>query len=174
TDRVLRSAADAENPRSPVAAVHRPPGASPRDLNTVVLVDIADPGNVGTMIRTAAAFGWDVAVTPRTADVWSPKVLRAGAGAHFSTSIIEVEDPLVFKSSHTVIATEPGGPAMSVRGGAPYAVLIGSEAHGLEPRVVEGADLQLSVPMDGRIESLNASVAAGIAMFIVDHTTSDT
>ena len=174
-DHVLKAASDTRHPQSPVAAFERPMSSSLSERNTVVLVDIADPGNVGTIIRTAAAFGWDVAVTGHTADAWSPKVLRSGAGAHFSTAIVEIEsiEADFAEMPHVLVATVVAGGDPSVEGSGPIALLIGSEAHGLPHEVVRLADRHLTIPMPGGAESLNAAVAAGLGMWISTHGSPD-
>jgi len=168
SDRVLSAAADADHPRSPVASAVAPEESVPRPANTVILVGLSDPGNAGTIIRTAAAFGWDVARTPNTVDLWGPKTLRAGAGAHFSTGIWSVPDIATLGDTHTVIATLPRPHVVSPPMPGPYALLVGNEAHGLDTEVVTEAHAVLSIPMAGDAESLNAAVAAGVAMYILD------
>lgn len=166
TDHVLSSVADTSNPQSPVVVVDRPPPAELSDRDIVVMVDIADPGNAGTIIRTAAAFGWAVGYTPNTVDVWSPKTLRAGAGAHFVTDLIAIQDVAQLSSGpHTVVATVAEGGSTTVAGEGPYALLVGSETHGLSRIDAGAASAKLTIPMQGTVESLNASVAAAIAMF---------
>ncbi len=135
-----------------------------------MVAHVTDPGNAGTLIRTAAALGFDLAFPAGAVDIWSPKVLRAGAGAHFSTTISTGEpiDPSI------------GTIATVVRGGLPlpdlagrleatrrWAILIGEEAGGLEARQVEAADLTVTIPMAGEVESLNAAVAGAIVAYEV-------
>lgn len=167
-DHVLKAASDTSQPQSPVATFQRPASPELSDRNVVVLVGIGDPGNVGTIIRTAAALGWDVAATPDTADVWSPKVLRAGAGTHFSTTIAEGQSVAEIFSDrpHVLIATVVAGGQSDVDIDRPIALLIGSEAHGLAIRELELADHRLTIPMPGGTESLNAAVAAALGMWI--------
>ncbi len=168
TEHVLKAASDTTHPRSPVATFRRPEPSPLRGGNVVVLVDISDPGNVGTIIRTAAALRWDVVVTGHTADVWSPKVLRSSAGTHFSTAIHEAEslEALFVDSQYTVVATIVADGDNTVHAPEPIALLVGSEAHGLADEVLALADTTLTIPMPGGTESLNAAVAAALGMWI--------
>lgn len=172
SDHVLKAASDTSHPQSPVATFKRPASPALSERNVVVLVGIGDPGNVGTIIRTAAALGWDVAATPETADVWSPKVLRAGAGTHFSTTIAEGESvaEIFAERPHLLVATVVTDGESTVDTEQPVALLIGSEAHGLAPDVLESADHRLTIPMPGGTESLNAAVAAALGMWISTRT----
>ncbi|MCZ7533194.1 MAG: RNA methyltransferase [Acidimicrobiia bacterium] len=167
TESVLASVADAAHPRSPIAVFEQPGFGSVPDVNIVVLVDLADPGNAGTIIRSAASFGWAVGVTPHTVDIWSPKSLRSGAGAHFSLPIVVIDDVETTFSGlrHTVVAAVVHGGEAKVSNDGPFALLVGSEAHGLSHEQVAAADVALTIPMAGGFESLNAAVAASIAMF---------
>jgi TrmH family RNA methyltransferase len=169
TQGVLDSAADAAHPRSPVMVVRRPDSGKIRLHNTVLLVGVRDPGNAGTIIRTAAAFGWDVAYTPDCVDMWSPKTLRSGAGAHFRTSLIPIDvdkgvDALI---GHTVVATVVAGGDRDIYAARPIALLVGSEAHGLDHEHVAMAAHRLTIEMEGSTESLNVSIAAAIAMHML-------
>jgi TrmH family RNA methyltransferase len=135
---------------------------------TVVLWEVETPGTVGTLIRSAAAFGWNVACY-RGADPWSPKVLRAGAGAHFGLSIAELEDlAAVRRVGLSPMATVASGGRIPevVEVSDPVALLVGNEAHGLPREVVEGADGVITIPMRG-LDSLNAAVAGSIAMYVL-------
>jgi TrmH family RNA methyltransferase len=167
SDVVLRAASDTVAAQSPVAVFPKPEAPSLRARNTVVLVDVADPGNVGTIIRSAAAFGWDVAYTPATADPWSPKTIRSGAGAHVRTRLIPVEDPVTpfDASEHRTVATVVGGEANPTPREGLVSLLIGSEAHGLPSAVVGQVHESISIPMVEGTESLNAAIAASIAMY---------
>lgn len=127
----------------------------------LVATDIADPGNLGTMIRSAAAFGYDVA-TVGGADAWSPKVLRSAAGGHFRTRVVGEPPP---HDRQTLAAVVDGGHApSSLRPEPDHALFVGSEAHGLPDEIVDGADLLVTIPMRDA-ESLNAAIAASILMY---------
>lgn len=160
TQDVLDRLAETSHPRGPVAVIRIPP------VDTVnrdhYAIDVGDPGNAGTLIRTAAAFGLDVVFTPGSVDPWSPKVLRAAAGAHFRTSIGEPP-----ASRGTIATVVEGGIPPHRLGevldpGRTWAVLIGSEAHGLSSGDVASADIAVTIPMPGGVESLNAAVAGAI------------
>ncbi len=134
-----------------------------RDL--LVSVGVSDPGNLGALIRTAASFGWGFAYTKGSADPWAPKSIRAGAGGQFQTAVARLES-LDQLSDWTMVATVVrDGVAPHEVTGRPVALLVGEEAHGLDPVVVEAAAYRLTVPMSGPTESLNAAVAAGIAVY---------
>jgi TrmH family RNA methyltransferase len=167
TQDVLASASDTRAPRSPVAVI---PLAVPQVLrlhNTLVLIDIQDPGNVGTMIRSAAALGWDVAVSGATAEIWAPKTIRSSAGTHIRTRLVQLTSPVEQARSVglTTVATVVTGADLPDKQAGPVALLIGSEAHGLPADIVEQSDVQVSLPMPGGTESLNAAIAASIAMY---------
>ena len=167
TQDVLASASDTRSPRSPVAVISL---GAPEDLrphNTLVLIDIQDPGNVGTMIRSAAALGWDVAVSGATAEIWAPKTIRASAGTHVRTRLVQLTHPVEQARSVglTTVATVVAGAELPGRRTGPVALLIGSEAHGLSQDIVEQCDVGITLPMPGGTESLNAAVAASISMY---------
>ncbi len=160
---LLDELAGTESPRGPVAVMSVPDPQPPQRDHLVL--DVADPGNAGTLIRTAAAFGLDVVCRRGAVDPWAPKVLRAAAGTHFRTRIG------VDQVTAGVIATVVAGGIPSHELGSHLArdrvwsVLIGSEAHGLADSQVAGADLRVSVPMSGGTESLNAAVAGAIVAY---------
>jgi len=167
TEAVMQAAADSANPQGPVALIDIPAAGSIRPRDTLVLQDIADPGNVGTMIRSAAAFGWDVCVSGSTADPWSPKVLRSGVGTHFGLHLASTDEPVL--DAHAVglevVATVVADGGVPVRGDRPLALIIGSESHGLSKGDIQHADRTVTLPMPGPIESLNAAVVASILMY---------
>ena len=143
------------------------------DDNVLVLDRIQDPGNMGTLIRTAVAAGYKAIVAMSgTVDIYSPKVLRATAGMVFEIPVIYVtgEDRLkeILRRSGRRIAVT------AVDGGVPYyeedlskgiALIIGNEGSGVSGAMIEMADVKVTLPMRGRIESLNAAVAAAILMY---------
>ncbi|HET7032111.1 MAG TPA: RNA methyltransferase, partial [Casimicrobiaceae bacterium] len=135
--------------------------------------DVQDPGNVGSMLRTAAAAGAaHVLMSKHTAFAWSPKVLRAGQGAHFCVEIHEDVDLPAWASAHRaaggeVVAAVAGGgenlhEAM-FRGR--LAVAIGNEGSGLSPSLLTAATRRVTIPMHRGVESLNAAAAAAVMMF---------
>ena len=145
----------------------------PEGVNILVLDRIQDPGNMGTMIRTAVAAGYGMIIaTKGTADIYSAKVLRATAGMIFEIPFAYVRDTAelasVLKSSGRRIAvTDPAG-------GRPYyredlssniALVIGNEGNGVSDEVMALADVRVTLPMKGSIESLNAAVSAAILMY---------
>lgn len=168
-ERALQRIAGTETPRGPVAVVAIPPRRPPLSQHLLVSWGVSDPGNVGTMIRVAAAFGWDFSYTPGTADPWSPKVLRAGAGSQFSVGISEVAglDEIRSAGYMPLASVVSGGIHPELLETRRWALLIGEEASGLPASVVEASDGTISIPMPGGIESLNAAVAAGILTYVI-------
>ena len=166
---VLASAGDTVQPQSPVAAIPVPEAAAFRGHDTLILVDISDPGNAGTMIRSAAAFGWDVCISGSTADPWSPKVLRAGAGSHFDVRLVTTADPVggARDVGLEVVASVVAGGRQPDRSVRPIALMIGSEAHGLSAITTALADRTVTIPMAESVESLNAGVAASVLMYLL-------
>lgn len=162
---VLRKVAGTETPRGPVAVIRIPPPAPlPTDRHILAVWGLADPGNVGTIIRSAAAFGLGVAIGPESADPWSPKTLRAGAGGHFHTTISSVNGLGDLRGPIAATVVTGGVDPRRLEGG-PWSIVIGSEAHGLGRDVVGAADVAITIPMPGGTESLNAATAAGIIAY---------
>lgn len=164
TPEVLGRLADTKSPRGPIGVMAIPEPA--QILRDHLVVDVSDPGNAGTLIRTAAAFGFDVVFRPGSVDPWSPKVLRSAAGAHFHTAI-GLAIPAGFGTIATVV--EGGIDASTLSAvldpDRTWGLLIGSEAHGLNRTEVKSADVSVSIPMPGGTESLNAAVAAAIVAY---------
>lgn len=171
-DRLFAHVSPVDSP-SGVLAVMALPEASAAALLTdtcVVLDAVQDPGNLGTILRTAAAVGVpDVVLTPGCAQAWSPRVLRAAMGAHFGLRIREgVEaaealrdfpgDILAADLRDSVVLY-----ALDLRG--PVAWLFGSEGQGLSAAVAALATRRVLIPMPGGMESLNVGVAAGVCLF---------
>jgi len=164
---VLDTIATTIEPQDPVAVINVPePGRLEPD-RVVVLVEIADPGNLGTLIRSAAALGWQVALLGG-ADPWSPKVIRSGAGAHFTHVPVRVADlsEIAGLALTTIATIVTGGQAPGdIASESPIALLIGNEAHGLPADMVTACDAAMTIPMTGEAESLNAASSGAIAMY---------
>jgi len=166
---VLAKLAGTKSPRGPIAVVRIPETAQVRAADSVVLWDVGDPGNVGAIIRSAAVFGFDVVVVGESADVWSPKAIRSAAASQFATRVSVVSAttalPTLRETGLTVCATVPdGGVAPGDITSDQLAVVIGNEAHGLPEFLVDEADVLVTIPMAGKVESLNAAVSAGIVL----------
>ncbi len=163
-DRALERLSGTKSPVGPVAVVEIPPPGDPADRDVIVSVGVSDPGNVGTLIRTAASFGMAFAYTPGTADPWAPKTLRAGAAGQFQTPIFPIADPVELGCAMVAMVVRGGVPPEEVDIGR-MAILVGEEASGLPDEIVEQASVKVSIPTSGETESLNAAVAAGIVAY---------
>ncbi len=136
----------------------------------LILDDIRDPGNMGTIIRTADWYGvTHIVASPTTVDLYNPKVISAtmGSFARISVSYIELDD-LLFKAQELLIPVIIGDLAgkSTHEGGLPKTglLLMGSESHGVNPNSLQFATHQVMIPRFGNAESLNVSVATGILL----------
>lgn len=164
-ERALARLAGTKSPRGPVAVVEIPEERLESGRNVLVAVGVSDPGNIGALVRTAAAFGWGFAYTRGSADPWAPKSIRAGAGGQFQTPVARIGGLGDLEDWVTVAAVvREGIPPEEVRT-RPVALLVGEEAHGLAESLVDAADHRLTIPIPGATESLNVAVAAGIAVY---------
>ena len=156
-----------------IAAVIRTPLPSPTPQNIsscVLLENIQDPGNLGSILRTAVAAGVSqVFLSKSSVFAWSPKVIRAGMGAHFSVAIFEGIDlgEIARAFSGRIIATEPraGSSLYELDLKGPVAWLFGNEGSGLSPESRRLATDHAHIPMPGPAESLNVAAAAAICLF---------
>ncbi|MDW5417113.1 RNA methyltransferase [Iodobacter sp. CM08] len=141
-----------------------------KDGFCLLLDGVQDPGNVGTILRTAAAFGVDqVLLADECADIWSPKVLRAGMGAHFVLDMLEhMALPAFaagFNGAVAVTVLEQAVPPYTVDLAQNLALVLGSEGAGVSAAMQAAANLRLTIPMGGQIESLNVAAAAAILCY---------
>lgn len=153
---------------------HRP---SVRRPALIVLDDLADPGNMGTILRTAlAADVEEVLLTPHCVDCYSPKVTRAAAGAHVALPVwTDMSWPAIEERIHRhcganptrIFIAEANSPHLYYAEDLtqPFTLIIGNEAHGLSQPARTLASQTLSIPLANQVESLNASMAAGIILF---------
>lgn len=174
---VMQRITGTETPQGILAILPQQELPLPAALDFIVIADrLRDPGNLGTLLRTAAAAGVQaVVLTPSTADPFSPKVLRAGMGAHFKLPILqrnwqEIDDLMrSFYPKMKVLVAEPaeGISCWRLDLRQPLALVIGGEAEGIGVEARQRADELVCIPMPGKSESLNAAVAAGILIFEV-------
>lgn len=172
TPQVVAAAAETVSPQGVVAAVAWP-SLEPQQPGIILVLDsVQDPGNVGTLLRSAEAVGvCEVLCIRGTADVYSPKVVRSAMGAHFHL-------PLRYDLSWNAVSGALAGVAhvYAASAGArmpyyaadwrqPSALLIGNEASGISAEGQALATKQIAIPMIGRSESLNAAVAGSVILF---------
>jgi TrmH family RNA methyltransferase len=172
---VLAAAAQTETP-SGVIAVLRAPRPEPLESHAadrfgLILDGLSDPGNAGTILRTADAFGVGyIITTPESVDLFSPKVVRAGMGAHFRLPLYEhrswedIEQALPGVAL-VVADASAGRPLQKVGWPERACIVIGREAAGPSQRALELSDLQVRIPLRPEVESLNAAVAAAILLY---------
>lgn len=169
---LLQKASETETPQSILAVVEFTQIALPERPNFVLILDqIRDPGNLGTLLRSAAAAGVQaVFLPPDTTDAFAPKVVRSGMGAHFRLPIHSLSwEEIKSHTSHldTYIADMAGHPCWETDLRNPLALIIGSEAEGASQAARDLAIYRISIPMAGTVESLNAGVAGSVLMFEV-------
>jgi TrmH family RNA methyltransferase len=169
-DAVFKSLSTLESP-APIGFVVDVPAAPAvqPDLATVVLDRLQDAGNVGSILRSAAALGArQVIALKGTAALWSPKVLRAGMGAHFGLHLVEGADlgaldalavPLVATSSHTDQTLQQADLPW------PCAWVLGHEGRGVAPELMARCALTVRIPQPGGEESLNVAAAAAVCLY---------
>jgi TrmH family RNA methyltransferase len=137
-------------------------GASNNLQLGLALWHVADPGNVGTIIRTADAFDAFVALSAGTADPTAPKSLRASTGAIFRVPLMDFDDA---PGPWVALVAEGGQPLISVELPEPVTFVLGAERAGLPEGVLERCDASASIPMTAGAESLNVAVAGAIALY---------
>ena len=173
TPEILRSASEMEHTQGLVAVLKLTNLPLPHSLNFALIPDqIRDPGNLGTLIRSAAAAGAQaVLIPPETTDPFAPKVVRAGMGAHFHLAVASLgwdEIRAHLTGLATFLAEAEG--QVTCWGAdfkQPLALIVGGEAEGASQSARNLANLLVNIPMPGKIESLNAGVAGAVLMFEV-------
>ena len=173
-NRLFEQLSDTENSQGIVSVALKPETPVLKGGNVVVLDRLQDPGNIGTIIRTAEAAGFEAVMTvPGTGDVYAPKTVRAAAGSILRMPVISAESPkqavmLLHDAGLKVVVTalEGAEDCFQTEYG-PSALVIGNEGSGVSQEFLGLADKKVKIPMKGEIESLNAAVAAGILMYEV-------
>ena len=141
--------------------------------NWLYLDKIADPGNLGTLLRSAAWFGTtQVALSPHCADPFNPKVIRSGMGAHFLLKMVTNCNLRQFKSSdHLIIGADQRGISIVDFNNSTkdWVLVVGSEAHGISKENSNHIEYSLSIPAKGSGNSLNAAVAGSIMLYCLNN-----
>lgn len=171
---LLQAASHTEASQGIVAVLELNALPLPASPDFILIPDqIRDPGNLGTLIRTAAAAGVQaVLLPPETADAFAPKVVRAGMGAHFCLSIQEMSwDEIklfcVQANIEIFLADMDGQSCWETDFRTPLALIVGGEAEGSSQQARELSKVSVSIPMPGEAESLNAGIAGAVLMFEV-------
>ena len=176
TQKIFNNITDVTNPQGILAIIEKP-SQNDYEVNysediIVVLDDIQDPGNLGTILRTVDSIGLkQIIVSNKTADAYNPKVVRSTMGAIFRVNIIKVndlEETLKQIKKHkykTVVTTPQTNKTIYEINYNKKAIIIGNEANGVKEEIIQKADEKVKIPMPGKAESLNASVATGIVLY---------
>lgn len=172
TEAVMRKISACEAPPG-LLAVYRIPSVdaatllkkSPRRL--LILDRISDPGNLGTLLRSAAAFGWEgIYLTPGSVDPFGPKAIRAAKGATFRLPLFQGELPPSSLDDYTLLQADLNGDAPeSIARQDKLALILGNEAHG--PSSVFSSAKKITLPMAPDTESLNVGVAGSLLMYLL-------
>ncbi|HFI0304203.1 MULTISPECIES: TrmH family RNA methyltransferase [unclassified Streptococcus] len=175
TPDIMRDLADSKSPQGVLAQLALPRQDLPTSLTGkfLVLEDVQDPGNVGTMIRTADAAGFDgIFLTDKSADIYNIKVLRSMQGSHFHLPIyrLPVEELVRYLQAQglPILATTLSSQSVDYKDfqpGPSFAMVMGNEGQGISAYMEEVADQLVHISMQGQAESLNVAIAAGILMF---------
>ena len=167
---VLKSIVESETPQGIAAELALPEAIAAREGSTVFLEGVQDAGNVGAILRSAAAFGVRAAVLDTgCADAWSAKTLRAGAGAHFALQIRQVAQlgAALDAFRGRLLCTVPRG-GSALKGAdlsGPLGWIFGNEGQGISAALRQKASLKLSIPTAASTESLNVAAAAAICFY---------
>jgi len=136
----------------------------PRGIRSVTLAlwRVADPGNVGTLLRAADAFGAGVALSAGCADPTGPKALRAAMGATWRVPVSEFDEP---GGTRVALVPRNGTPLRELSTDGDVVLVLGAEREGLPEEVLARCDMQASIPQPGEAESLNVALAGAIALY---------
>lgn len=169
---VMKSISETEAPQGILAVLEQTQLPLPDSPNFILIPDqIRDPGNLGTLLRSAAAAGVQtVLIPPETTDAFAPKVLRSGMGAHFRLPIHSMNWEEIAKATTDMkiyVADMDGSSCWEMNLSKSVALIVGNEAEGASESARKLANGKISIPMSGETESLNAGVAGSVLMFEV-------
>lgn len=175
TSKIFKIVSDVEKPQGVLAVIEKDNKNIDIDYSKDIILaldDIQDPGNLGTIIRTADSVGLtEILISKGTTDPYSPKVIRSTMGAIFRVKIIECEDlkeilEQVQKNKFELVVTSLGtDKSIYDINMSKKAIVIGNEANGVSKGIIDIADNLAIIPMLGKTESLNASIATGVILY---------
>ena len=165
---IIEKISFSKNPEGVVAVCETLPNVQPKKFNKVVYLDnVQDPGNMGTIIRTALAFNYDAIILGEDCvSIYNPKVVAASKGAIFLIPILigELSD---YRKNHVVITSTLNEKSISLEkleNNKPFILVLGNEAHGVSEKVIEESDIFVKIPIEN-IDSLNVASAGSILMY---------
>ncbi len=175
TENIFKTISDVNTPQGILAIIGRNTTEMKIDYSQDIIValdDIQDPGNLGTILRTVDSIGLNqIIVSKGTADCYNPKVIRSTMGAIFRVNIIESEDleatlKEIQKQNFKIVVTslQTKNSIYDIKY-SKKVIVIGNEANGVEQKIQKMADKKIKIPMLGKTESLNASVATGVVLY---------
>lgn len=174
TEQVFNKITDTETPQG-ILGVFKKRNGTLEDIkgeNILILNNLRDPGNIGTLLRTAKAAGFETVVADKgCADIYSPKTVRAAMSGIFGLNIVFCDSlsdfiPRLKKKGYTIYAADMNGDNMfQLKFSFPLGIILGNEANGVDEDVLKAAGDAVSIPMSGEMESLNAAVAGSVVMF---------
>jgi TrmH family RNA methyltransferase len=173
SEAAMQAASDTQTPQGILAVLQIASLPLPQQPTFLLILDaVRDPGNLGAILRTAAAAGVEgVLLGPGCADPFSPKVVRAGMGAHFRLAVHSLPwEAISAASGGLQLFLADAGASLAYTAGdfrPPCALIIGGEAHGPGAAAKKLPATGLHIPMPGKMESLNAAMAAGILIYEV-------
>lgn len=173
SEQVMRQASDTGSPQGLLAVLEQRQLPLPEPMDFVFIPDaVRDPGNLGSMLRTASAAGVQaVLLPPGSVDPYSPKVLRGGMGAHFRLPVLSLAwekiEAVLQPLTVYLAAAGDGEPYWKIDFCPPMALIIGGEAEGAGPQAQQLADRCVCIPMPGGGESLNAAAAGAVILYDV-------
>lgn len=171
TTEIMQHLSDTQNPQGIIAVFPIPRPALPEKAERVLILDaIREPGNMGTILRTAGAAGVQLVIlAPKCVDPYNAKVLRSGMGAHFRVPVIEASWQEIrgyCADMNRYFAAGDGDKSYSdVDWTESWALVIGNEAHGVGENAESIQGERISIPMASETESINAAVATGVILF---------
>lgn len=169
-EELFQRVSDTKTPQGLIAVCKIPTKVDYRQLDRIMILDgVRDPGNIGTIIRTAGAVGIQGVLLFDSADPYSPKVIRSTMGGIFRVQVEECEYSSFDWSGDVYALDMHGTDIFAEKPADKYAIVVGSEAHGLSEYFRKKANKTLSIPMQNNTESLNAGVSASLSMYILEH-----
>ena len=175
---IFKLLSDVENPQGVLAVISKPNKESDINLNEDIILaldDIQDPGNLGTIIRSAVAFNVDtIIMSNNTVDLYNEKTIRASEGMIFNINILK-EELISFinnlkKKDYKIFGTNVNGGKLVNNLELPkkYAIIVGNEGSGVKKEILDMCDEHFYVPMNLKCESLNVGVATSIILYEID------